>query len=110
MYTPCGAPLVWKVVQVTVPSGVNGLGLNVSGVRVVPHGCAGSPQFGKANVATTPVNDEFFVTAIVIEPFAVLVRVDRRGARYRVGEVRDALDGAGIDSGEDLGPGVVADR
>jgi hypothetical protein len=69
VYTPCGAPLVLKVVQVTVPSGVNGLGLNDSGVSVEPHGCAVSPQFGKALVATTPVNDEFFVTAIVTEPF-----------------------------------------
>ena len=34
-----------------------------------PHGCAVSPQFGKALVDTTPVKDVFFVTDIVIDPF-----------------------------------------
>jgi len=48
---------------------LNGLGLKESGVSVEPHGWAASPQFGKALVDTTPVNDEFFVTFIVIEPF-----------------------------------------
>ena len=76
--------MVWNVVQVTVPFGVNGLGLNDSGVSVEPHGWVVSPQFGKALVDTTPVNEAFFVTLIVIDAVAGLVRVDRRRARDRV--------------------------
>ena len=66
MYTPCGAPVVSNVAQVTVPSGVSGLGLNVIGVSVVPHGWVGSPQSGNALVDTTPVKEAFFVTLMVI--------------------------------------------
>ena len=63
---PCGAPLVWKVDQTTEPFGVIGLGVNVSGARVVPHGWPASPQSLNALVATTPVNDAFFVTLMEI--------------------------------------------
>ncbi len=80
VYTPCGAPVVWKVLHVTVPFGARPTpGVKPSGVSVVPHGCDVSPQLANAYVLTRPVNDAFFVTLIVIEPlrfwFVLIVTV-----------------------------------